>query len=38
MEEVTNSYIIVVGKLEGKNSLGKPRHRWKVILKSILEK
>jgi hypothetical protein len=28
MEEMRNSYSIVVGKPEGKRPLGRPRHRW----------
>jgi hypothetical protein len=26
--EVSNAYKILVGKREGKRSLGRPRHRW----------
>jgi hypothetical protein len=33
-----NTYMILVGKSEGKRPLEVPRHRWKVILKLILEK
>jgi hypothetical protein len=28
MEEMRNAYKILVGKLEGKIPLGRPRHRW----------
>jgi hypothetical protein len=28
MEEKRNAYRILVGKAEGRRSLGKPRHRW----------
>jgi hypothetical protein len=39
MEEKRNAYRILVGKPEGKRSLGRPRHiyGW-TILKWILEK
>jgi hypothetical protein len=28
MEQMRNSYNILVGKFEGKRPLGRPRHRW----------
>jgi hypothetical protein len=28
MREMNNAYIILVGKLEGKRPLGRPRRRW----------
>jgi len=28
VEEMRNAYSILVGKPEGKRSLGRPRHRW----------
>jgi hypothetical protein len=28
MREMRKAYKILVGKLEGKRSLGRPRHRW----------
>jgi hypothetical protein len=28
MEEKRNAYRLLVGKLEGKRLLGRPRHRW----------
>jgi hypothetical protein len=28
MGEMRNTYSILVGKLEGKRPLGRPRHRW----------
>jgi hypothetical protein len=28
MREKRNAYRILVGKLEGKRPLGRPRHRW----------
>jgi hypothetical protein len=33
-----NAYRILVGKLEGKRPLGRPRRRWVAILKLILER
>jgi hypothetical protein len=38
MEEKKNAYGLLVGKPEGKRLLGKPRHRWVVILGWILER
>jgi hypothetical protein len=32
------AYRIVVGKPEGKKSLGKPRHRWNYYLKRLSNK
>ena len=31
-------YMVLVGKLEGKRPLGRPRCRWRIILKWILRK
>jgi hypothetical protein len=36
--ERRNSYRILVGKPEGKRPLGRPRRRWGIILKWILER
>jgi hypothetical protein len=33
MGEMTNEYINLVGKYEGKKPLGRPRRRWKENLK-----
>jgi hypothetical protein len=33
--EKRNAYRILVGKPEGKRPLGRPRHRWVIILKWI---
>jgi hypothetical protein len=33
-----NAYKILVGKTGGKRLLGRPRHRWGIILKLILWK
>jgi len=38
MEEIRNSYDILVGKPEGKRPLGRHRHRWGQTLKNILNK
>jgi hypothetical protein len=38
MQEKTNAYRILVGKLEGKRPLGRQRHRWMDKLKWILER
>jgi hypothetical protein len=38
MGEKRNAYKILVGKLEGKRLLGRPRHRWGIILRWILER
>jgi hypothetical protein len=38
MGEVTNAYKILVTKPEGSGKLGRPRHRWRMILKCILKK
>jgi hypothetical protein len=32
-----NAYKVLVGKLEGKRPLGRPRRRWKIILKYIFQ-
>jgi hypothetical protein len=37
MGENGNVYRLLVGKPEGKRSLGRPRHRWVGILGWILE-
>jgi hypothetical protein len=34
MGEKMNAYRILVGKLEGKRPLGRPRHRWKDNIKT----
>jgi len=36
--EMRNTYKILVWRPEGKRSIGRPRHRRKIILKYILEK
>jgi hypothetical protein len=36
--EKRNAYKLLVGKLEGKRPLGRPRRRWVVILGWILER
>jgi hypothetical protein len=38
MEESCGTYRVLVGKSEGKRPLGRPRHRWGIILKWILKK
>jgi hypothetical protein len=38
MEEMRKAYTILVGKPEGKRTLGRPRRRWEDILKFILRK
>jgi hypothetical protein len=38
MGENRNAYRILVGKLEGKRPLGRPRRRWWTIVKWILER
>jgi hypothetical protein len=38
MRERRGAYRVLVGKLEEERSLGRPRRRWKVILKLIFEK
>jgi hypothetical protein len=35
MGEITNMYKMLVGKPEGKEPLGRPRHRWGITLKWI---
>jgi hypothetical protein len=37
-EEMINAYTIFTGKSEGKRSLRRPQHRWRIILKWILVK
>jgi hypothetical protein len=37
-ERGRGAYRVFVGKPEGRRSLGRLRHRWRVILKCILEK
>jgi hypothetical protein len=32
----TNTYMLLVGKLEGKGPLGRPRHRWLANIKMDL--
>jgi hypothetical protein len=36
--EKKNAYNILVGKPEGKRPLGRPRCRWWILLKWILER
>jgi hypothetical protein len=36
--EKRNAYRILVGKPEGKRPLGRPGHRWMIILRWILER
>jgi hypothetical protein len=38
MGEKRNAYRLLVGKPEGKRSLGKPRRRWVDNIRMILEK
>jgi hypothetical protein len=38
MGEKRNTYRILVGKLERKRPLGRPRRRWGTILKWILDR
>jgi hypothetical protein len=38
MGEKRNAYRLLVGKPEGKRPLGRPRRRWWIILRLILEK
>jgi hypothetical protein len=38
MEEMRNTYRTLVGKLEGKRPLGRPRRRWEDNIKINLEK
>jgi hypothetical protein len=35
MGEIRNAYKILVGKPEGKKSIGRRRHRWAIILEWI---
>jgi hypothetical protein len=34
----SNAYRILVGKLKGRRPLGRPRYRWGIILKWILDR
>jgi hypothetical protein len=36
MGEMRSAYKVLVGKLEGKRQLGKPRHRWEDNIKMDL--
>jgi hypothetical protein len=38
MGEGRGVYRVVVGKSEGKKPLGRPRHRWRIILRWITKK
>jgi hypothetical protein len=38
MRETRNAYRMLVGKPEGKRSLGRPRRRWVDNIKYILER
>jgi hypothetical protein len=37
MGERRGAYRVLVGKLEGKRPLGRPRHRWEVYIKMDLQ-
>jgi hypothetical protein len=37
MGEMRNAYNILVGKLEGKRPVGRPRHRWENIRVDLRE-
>ena len=37
MEEGRGVHKVLVGKLEGKRALGRPRHRWEDTIKMDLE-
>jgi hypothetical protein len=34
---IRKSYEVLLGKSEGKRSLGRRSHKWRIILKSILK-
>jgi hypothetical protein len=36
-EEIRNTLQILVGKLEGKRPLERPRHRWKDNIKMVIK-
>jgi hypothetical protein len=36
MGEIRNAYKILIGKLEGKRHLGRPRRRWEYSIKMYL--
>jgi hypothetical protein len=38
MGEKRGAYRILVGRSEGRRPLGRPRHRWRIILKWIFKK
>jgi len=38
MEERRNAYEVSVENHEGRSSLGRPRHRWGIILKWFIKK
>jgi hypothetical protein len=38
MGEGTGAYRVLVGRPEGRRTLGRPRRRWRIILKWILKK
>jgi hypothetical protein len=38
MGEKRGAYRILVGRPEGRRPLGRPRHRWEVILKWIFKR
>jgi hypothetical protein len=38
METKVNAYMILVEKPEGTGQVGRPRYRWGVILKWLLER
>ena len=35
MEQSRNVYTVLMGRPEGKRPLGRPRHRWGIILKDL---
>jgi len=38
MRDSRSIYRVLVGKPEGKSSLGRPRHRWEDNIKMVLQK
>ena len=36
MEQSINAYRVLLGKLEGRRHLGRPRHRWEENIKMYL--
>jgi hypothetical protein len=37
MKETITGYSAVIGNLEGKNLLARPKHRWRLIKTAVLE-